>query len=127
MYSEANNIEAINMEIFERLVESKSFEKLSKKYKISKSTLMRYYNHWAINVLESQTMSRKDIKTNISGMGRKTILTAQEEKLISNAVVYYAENLTPISRTEVIDLTETVIEVFRGAKRFRCYVKQKLA
>lgn len=76
---------------------------------------MRYYNHWAKNAPESQPMRRKDIKINLPGMGRKTILTAEEETIISNSVLYYAENMTPLSRTTVIEMAETVIEVKRGA------------
>lgn len=59
-------------------------------------------------------MSSKDVKINISTMGQKTILTAQEQSLISDAVLFYADNLTPLNRTAVIELGKTIIESNKG-------------
>lgn len=43
-------------------------------------------------------------------------MTDQEENLKAEAVLYYSSNLTPISRTSVIDMANSIVDAQRETK-----------
>lgn len=61
------------------------------------------------------TQSLVEIHISLLDRGRKTILTPEEEQLISEPVLYYASNLTSLSRTAVNEMDETVLQIQKTA------------
>lgn len=97
------------MAIYEKRKDGTRLDKISSKYDISKSIILRYYNIWAEVAPKIQLQSSRDILISLCPKGRSIVLTRDEEKLIIETVTYYATNLTPLSRTIVIELARTVI------------------
>lgn len=100
----------IQCAIYERLSDGTSFEGLAKKYNLAVATVNRYYNKWMLNAPDSQPQHPNDIRISIPKKGRPTLFTSEQEKLIKEAVIYYANNLTPLSRQSLIDLAEVMLE-----------------
>lgn len=49
-------------------------------------------------------------------MDRKKILTSREDKFISDTVLHYNKNVTPLTRTSVIELAEPINQVQWGER-----------
>lgn len=70
---------------------------------------MRYYNNWANNAPDIQPQSKRDIQISRCEIGVRKISNEGEERLISEAIIYYAQNLTMLTLTAVIDLAKTMV------------------
>lgn len=70
---------------------------------------MRYDKTWGKKAPDIQPQSERDVLIYRCEIGMKIILSEGEVCLRIMAIIHYAQNLTPLNRTAVIDLAQKMI------------------
>lgn len=103
----------------ERLKENTPFKLLSSKYSIPQTTIKRHVLKNADSIADVQMYASGEwqdhsdpdlpFSTKVEARGRNPSLTQEEEKLISDTILYFGDNNTPLSRKCVLDLVQDFV------------------
>ena len=88
-----------------------TWESLSAKYGITVSKLRTAYASWIASAPESQPKSPTEIHFKQRSPGRPCPLGRSHELVIAQAVRYFADNSTPLTKQGVLDLTKQYIDM----------------
>ena len=97
--------------VLARFEHERSWSRLSQDYSIPATTIRRAYRRWVQNAPKFQPQRPEEIHIPTQTVGCPHILTDQEETLIVQALRYFAQNNTPLTKCGVQDLVQHYIEL----------------
>lgn len=98
--------------LYEYCTTTSSFKATAEKYEVPKTTLQRAYNRWRKSNPNATPSDPHDVQLTKPSVGRPPTLTENEEKVIVGAALQYADNSTPLTKTDLLSLAGETVEMF---------------
>ena len=108
---------AMQEAFFDRYQDNLSWSTLSNKYDVHPSKLRRVYRSWIRVALDFQPLTASDVHLPPLLLGRLFSLHEDEERTLIEAVMYFANNHTPLTRSCMAYLVQHYVQLFSESRR----------
>ena len=108
---------AMQKGVFDRYQDNLSWSTLSNKYDVHPSKLRRQYRSWIKVTPESQPLTASGVRLPPPLPGRRCSLHEDEERTLVEAVMYFANKHTPLTRSCMADLVQHYVQLLSESRR----------